>query len=364
VFGIFALADIFQPESGLVTVTVFGVWLANMRGVDLENILAFKETLSIVLISLLFIILAARIDFADLQALGWGALLICLVIQFLARPVSIMVSTRGSTLSQAERHFMAWIAPRGIVAAAISSLFALKLEKYGYEDATILVPLVFMVIIFTVLLQSLTAVPLAKMLRVTLPEPEGFLVFGGNRVARTIARGLLDNDVKVMVTDSSKERIARVEEEGLPAYRGNPLSEHAEYNLQLAGLGNLLAMSPYESENIVVAYHYRREFGKNNIYTLQALSEHDSSKATMSQLRGRKMFTERCSYAVLSKLIENGATMNHVTMEKKFDVTEFHEKFGKEAVPLFAIAPKNTTYCFTDAQVPGIDEGWRILYLG
>jgi len=364
VFGIFALADIFQPESGLVTVTVFGIWLANMRGVDLENILAFKETLSILLISLLFVILAARIDFADLQELGWGALFICLVIQFLARPLSVMVSTFGSTLSQAERHFMAWIAPRGIVAAAISSLFALKLEKYGYDDATILVPLVFMVIIFTVLLQSLTAVPLAKMLRVTLPEPEGFLIFGGNRLARTIAKGLLDNDIKVMVSDSLKERIARAEEEGIPVYRGNPLFAHAEYNLQLAGLGNLLALSAFASENIAAAYHYRREFGKNNIYTLQALSEQNSSKATISQLRGRKMFTGNRSYAVLSKMIEKGATVNQATMKKKFDVTEFHEEFGNDAVPLFAITPKNTAHCFTDSQIPGIDEGWRILYLG
>ena len=369
VFASFALADAIQPESGLVTVTVFGVWLANMKGVDLEHILAFKETLSILLISLLFIVLAARIDFSNLQLLGWKALLICLVMQFFARPLCIMMSTFGSTLKQSERHFMAWIAPRGIVAAAISSLFALKLENYGYDDAVILVPLTFSVIIFTVLLQSITAVPLAKLLKVSLPDPDGFLIIGSNRLARAIATSLMEFDIKVVIADTSKDRIARAEEANIPTYRGNPLSEHAEYNLELAGLGTLLAMSANESENVAAALHYRQEFGKNNIYSLLPTAKKgrggDTSKVrTMSQLRGQTLFSEKVSYQSLARMIEKGAKVRHFTQKDTFDLKDFQEKYGKEAVPLFGIDPENQAFCFSTENSLQIENGWQILYLG
>lgn len=369
VFGSFALSNALQPESGLVTVTVFGLWLTNMKGVDLEHILAFKETLSILLISLLFIVLAARIDLAALQQLGWKALLICLVVQFLARPLCVIVSTLGSTLSKAERYFMAWIAPRGIVAAAIASLFALELENYGYGDAIILVPLTFTVIIFTVLLQSLTAVPIANLLRVTLPEPDGFLIIGSNQLARAIARSLLELDIKVMIADSSREGIARAEEADIPVYRGNPLSEHATYNLEMDGLGTLLALSAHESENVAAIFHYRQEFGKNNIYALlptpATKRNNDTVKRrTMPQLRGKTLFSDKVGYQQLLGMIERGATVRRISLEDTFDANDFHKNYGQEAVPLFGIDPRNKAHCFSTEDRLQMGKGWKIIYLG
>lgn len=369
VFTSFALANMIQPEAGLITVTVFGVWLANMRGVDLEHILAFKETLSILLISLLFIVLAARVDFADLQQIGWKALLVCLAIQFLARPINIMLSTLGSKLSGAERNFMAWIAPRGIVAAAISSLFALKLEKYGYADGAFLVPLTFTVIIFTVLLQSMTAVPIAKLLKVTLPEPDGVLIIGSNRLSRAIARTLLDLKIKVVVADSSKERIARAREEEIPTYRGNPLSEHAEYNLELAGLGTLLALSAIESENIAATFHYRREFEKNNIYFLRQNGQDESGKAgspsrTSGQSPGQTLFSDEVGYGQLAKMIDRGASVGQLKVEDASDWQQFFRQKRNGAIPLFAIDGRNKVHCFSSENSFDIDDGWLILYLG
>ncbi|MBJ6969774.1 sodium:proton antiporter, partial [Vibrio cholerae] len=113
----------------------------------------------ILLITGLFILLAARIEVADFQALGWSALGLFVVMQLLARPASIFISTLRSTLNVREKAFLAWVAPRGIVAASISSLFAIKLMEFGIADAKLLVPLTFMVIIGTVVLQSSTARP-------------------------------------------------------------------------------------------------------------------------------------------------------------------------------------------------------------
>ena len=370
VFTSFAIADTIQPESGLVTVTVFGVLLANMRDVDLKNILAFKETLSILLISVLFIILAARIDINGLAQLGWNAVTICLIIQLIARPVCVIVSTLGSTLSRVEKGFIAWVGPRGIVAAAISSLFAFKLENYGYEDAAILVPLTFTVIIFTVTLQSLTALPLAKFLRLKLPENDGFLIIGSNRLSRAIAKKLIQFGVRVMIADNSSKKRAEAYYEDIPVYRAEPLGEDAGFNLDSAGLGSLLALSANKSENIAATFYYRREFGRSNIYMVlpsprvKNKSHDDSSERTISRLRCKTLFSEEVSYPLLAELHKKKAKIKVVSLDRKFDIDEFHEAHGKDAVPLFALDSQNKAYCFSPQNRLQPEEGWHILFLG
>ncbi len=203
VFAVFALSNVVEAEAGLLTVTVMGIRLANMRAVSIEHILDFKESLSVVLISALFIILAARIDFAQLQALGWGALGVLAVIQFVARPVKIALARWGSSLRWQERALLAWIGPRGIVAAAVAALFSMKLQAAGYAEAELLVPLTFMVIIGTVVLQSATAGLLARALGVAGPEPRGFLIVGANPLARMIAQALLKRGYNSVLCDST-----------------------------------------------------------------------------------------------------------------------------------------------------------------
>ena len=180
VLGAFVFSNHLQHESGLVTVTVMGILLANMKDVPIGDILDFKEHISMLLISVLFIMLAARLNINELLALGWGMSFLFIAIQFLARPMNIMVSSIGSSLTWPERHMLAWIAPRGIVAAAISTLFATQLQKAGYPDAAVLVPLTFFIIISTVLVQSVTARPIALWLKVAEPIPNGFIITGAN----------------------------------------------------------------------------------------------------------------------------------------------------------------------------------------
>ena len=224
----FIIANGLQAEAGLVTVTVMGIWLANMKNVDVQGIIDFKESISLLLISLLFITLAARIDLQALLDLGWRALLLFFAIQFLARPLNIVISATGSKLSWPERHFLAWIAPRGIVAAAISALFAVQLERAGFADANLLSPLTFFVIIATVLLQSTTARMVARWLKVVEPEPKGFLIVGANIVARSLAHALTHNGVKVLLADTVRGNVTKAKIEGLSCYFGNPFSEHAD----------------------------------------------------------------------------------------------------------------------------------------
>ena len=253
VLGIFIAANQVMHESGLLAVTLMGMWMANMKGVDVRHILHFKENLSVLLISGLFILLAARLDLNALIALGPFVLILLLIIQFIARPLNVALSTFGSGLNWRERALLAWIAPRGIVAAAVSAIFAIRLDEAGHEGALLLVPLTFAVIIGTVVLQSATARPLARLLKVAEPAPSGFLIVGANGPARALGKALQQLGSRVLLTDSSWENIRASRMEGLPTYFGNPASQHAESHLDLVGLGHLLALSPSGELN---AFHH------------------------------------------------------------------------------------------------------------
>ncbi len=365
VFGAFALADTLQPEAGLLTVTVMGIWLANLPEIDIAEILDFKESLSLVFNSGLFIVLAARLDLASMAELGWPALGLLAVMLLVARPLKVALSTWGSRLSWRERALIAWIAPRGIVAAAVSALFALRLEEHGMAGAEMLVPLTFMVIIGTVVIQSATARPLARWLRVAEPEPNGFLIVGANLVARTIAKGLAQRDYRVLLVDSNWESIQAARMEGMATYYGNPVSEHTDRHLDLVGIGRLLALSPIRELNTLASLRYRGEFGKNRIYTLQSsVDAHLPKEKRLPQLhRGYTLFGEDISYAKLASLINKGAKIHATTLTESFDFAAYQAKYGKLAIPLFAIDGRDRLQAFVANGVMQPKSGWSIIGL-
>ncbi|MCA1796049.1 MAG: sodium:proton antiporter, partial [Geobacteraceae bacterium] len=364
VFGSFAASNLIQAESGLVTVTVMGMWLANMPNVDMEEILDFKESLSILLISLLFIILASRLDFADFTALGWPAVFILLGIQFLARPLSVMVSAAGSNLTWPERHLLAWIAPRGIVAAAVSALFAMQLEQSGFPDASKIVPLTFMVIIGTVLIQSATARPIAMWLGVAEPEPRGCLIVGANPVARTIGLALKNAGFRVKLADSSWEYTSKSRMEGLPTYFGNPISEHSDRHLDMVGLGRMLALSPHEELNMGAAMHYRVDLGVENIFRVQNKSPRDKKpNQNLNQARGTILFGNNVTYSTLKDMLDHGAEIHSTKLTETYNYAHWKRSHGNFAVALFATDTRKNLRLFSvdDLFEPG--PGWQIYSL-
>lgn len=234
VVTVFTISNVLAHESGLLAVTVMGIRLANMRGVPLDNVLDFKETLTILFISVLFIVLAARIDFATMGAVGFGALLVLAAIQFVAQPLKVWVSAIGSPLRWQEKLLIAWIGPRGIVAAAISGLFAFRLQAEGIAGAETIVPLTFIVIVGTVLIASLTAAPLARRLGVAEPEPKGVLIVGAHAFARALAQVLVKLGYRVILADTDYLAIRQARMAGLETFFGNPVSEAADRKLDLS----------------------------------------------------------------------------------------------------------------------------------
>ena len=345
----FTVANALEHESGLIAVTVMGMWLANKKDVDIHAILNFKEHLSLLLISVLFILLAARIDLLQLASIGWQALLLLLVLQFIARPAKIWVSTVGLDISWPERGLLAWIAPRGIVAAAISAIFADKLVAAGYEDASLLVPLTFAMIIGTVVLQSATARLVAVWLGVAEPSPRGFLIVGANAFSRAVAKELVKHDFRCVLADSNWEDIRLARMAGLETFYGNPVSEHADLRLDLSGIGGLLAMSRQRYVNVISAVHFRADFGADRIFSLTAAA--DKNKADKHKVadsyQGNKLFSDELTYADLVNMVAKGRQLKSTTLTEEFDWVKYHDKYEHSRLPLFLIDSKGIVKPFT-----------------
>lgn len=366
VITIYTTTNHLQEESGLLAVTVMGIWMANMRRVPMDDILNFKESLSILLISGLFIILAARIDVSELAAVGWSALGVFLVIQFIARPLKIVVSALGSTLTWQERVMLGWIAPRGIVAAAVSALFAMRLEEAGFEQAPLMVSLTFVIIIGTVVLQSATARPLANRLGVAEPEPRGLLIIGANKVARNIALALKEQGFRTLLTDSHWPNVSNALMVGLEAFWGNAISERADRHLDLVGVGTMLGLSQNDHLNVLAAQRYSREFGKGSVYVLPPPPNKagDGIHAASKEHRGEMLFGENLNYPKIASLISKGSEIRATRLGESFNWEQYNEKYANRGTPLFAVNTKGNLRIFGDDHHPiKPAAGWTILAL-
>ena len=335
VFAVYAGADYLARESGLLSVTVMGMVLANLKNTDIDDILDFKESLSILLISGLFIILAARIEFYQFRELGWHALGVLATIMLLARPIAVWVSSFTSDLKPREKLLIAWIGPRGIVAAAVASLFAIRLEAEGYPGASLLVPLTFFIIIGTVIIQSATAKTIAHWLGVREPPATGLLIVGSGNVARIIGKALQESGLKVILTDSNWENISQARMEGLNTYFGNPASEYADRNLDLTGIGKMLAMTGNTNQNSLASLRFKSEFGVQKIFQLKTNKEQIiSEKHTLStRHRGNRLFGEDITYGQMASLLRQGAEIKSTQLSDEYDYEAYIANRTEQLIP-------------------------------
>ncbi len=363
VFAVFVIADTVEHEAGLLAVTIMGMTMANMDDLDIDDILDFKESLSLLLISMLFIILAARVQLTQFTELGLAGLGVLAITMFVARPVSVFVSAIGSDLSIREKLMISWIGPRGIVAAAVSSLFALRLENEGYSEAALLVPLTFLIIIGTVVIQSATAKHVGNLLGVREPSQTGMLIIGAGNVARAIGKQLQALGFRVMLTDSSWENTSLARMEGLETYYGNPVSEHADRNLSLVGLGKLLAMSGRGSLDTLACLRFKADFGVKNLYQLRTTREqHIADKHIVStRHRGYELFGENITYGTMAQLLRNGAEIKTTTLSEEFDFDAYMEKYGERSIPLFAIDNKERLHIFVAGGNMRPEKDWKVI---
>ncbi len=361
----YSLSNALAHESGLLAVTIMGVALGNMRNLHVDDILDFKEHLTTLLVSSLFILLAARLPWPLPPGMLVAGVVILLVSQLMIRPISVAIATAGSSLDWRERALIAWVAPRGIVAAAISALFALRLDALGMHGADALVPLVFILIIGTVVLQSATARPLARWLGVAEPEPRGVLGFGADEVPRAVAKALHDGGIRVLLADDDWEGIRRARMDGLATFFGNPTSSHADRHLDLPGIGRLLAMSTHRERNSLACLHYRDEFGRGKVYRLRNLGPDETSEraALADRLLAPPLFEESMTHGRFADLLAQEWRVKSTRLTATFDWPHFVEQYGSASILLFGIEEKGALRVASAKRELEPRPGWTVIAL-
>ncbi len=349
VLAVYAISDELQAESGLATVTIFGIALANQRQVAVEHFVQFKESLGVLLIAVLFVLLSSRMPLGDLTALGWPGIVFIGVLIVVVRPASIGVATWRSSLSWQERGLLCGLAPRGIVAAAVASVFSLELSaltKEGHipaeiaQQAELLTPLTFLVIVSTVAIYGLSAAPLARRLGLADSNPQGVLFAGSGPFARAIARVLKAEGYEVALIDSSYRQVSAARMEGLRARKANILSEYLQDDLELAGIGRFLAMTPNDEVNALAALEFQRIFGKRSVFRLASPTTSTSEQGELAVVApniSKTLFSPGMTYSVLEKRLAGGAVIKKTPLSDEFNFDEFLELYGDSAVVLFVI---------------------------
>jgi NhaP-type Na+/H+ or K+/H+ antiporter len=334
-FVALTIANLIQAESGLLAVTVMGIVLANQKWVSIRHVVEFKETLTVLLISCLFIILASRLKLEELLGLGWRSFAFVAVLVVVARPVSVFASAWRSSLTWQERVFLGCMAPRGIVAAAISSVFALGLVSAGYPQAVEMVPITFLVVFLTVLLYGLGAAPLARRLGLTQINPQGILFVGAEAWVRALAGALKDEDCPVFLVDTDWENISQCRMAGLPCLYGSALAEATRERIDYTGLGRMLAVTSNNEVNSLACLSYTEDFSRQEIYQLPfPTDKSELHEEVRQEHRGRFLIGTQQDFALLEDLHQDEIKIRKTRITKEFDYASFRIEHGSTLLPL------------------------------
>ncbi len=314
VLGVYAIADHFASESGLLAVTLMGIALRNQKSTPVAHIIEFKENIRTLLISVLFITLTARIQPEDLGALGLRDFAFVVFLILVVRPGAVTLATLGSNLRHSERRFLAGLAPRGIVAAAVSALFAQELTLLGgdhWQGLERFAPLAFLVIVVSVVVYGIGARPLARHLGLAEREPQGVLILGVHAFSKALSKALQKAGVQVLMVDSNRAAVIDANLEGHNALCANALSMESHDTLPLGGIGHLLALTSNDEVNALVCLHYRELFGRRHCFQVrpQPGTENRAGGAPPAapiDLLGRLLFKSEASLARLHERLARG----------------------------------------------------------
>lgn len=362
---VFVESEIFAHESGLLAVVVMGMVLGNSKLENLKELLYFKESLSVLLISILFILLAANINIEDLYLLyNWETVVLFLIVVLIVRPLAVFVSTNKSTLKFNERLFISWVGPRGIVAAGIASLFGSKLIKQGVEGAEYITPLVFMIVLGTVLLNATTARLFSKIVGVFLTKSDGILIVGASKVSRILGNYLNDSGRNVVLIDSNKSNIGQAKKMGLEAINTDIYSNSLLDNIELSDVGYLMALTGSPSINRYAIRKFGQQFGENGSFRL--VSKEEMKDENNNPKEG--LFSHTDDYETLSKVAKSYPNIHEIELKDAqhyLDLIKYTNS-DKDTIPLFI---KNTEgdlqiiSSYND-EVEDLQDGYSLVYFG
>ncbi|KAB7627461.1 cation:proton antiporter [Alkalilimnicola sp. S0819] len=329
----FLLSNQVQHEAGLVAVTVFGIVLANRGLADIEEVRRFKEYLTVLLVSAVFILLTANITPETLRLLDWRAAALLAAVLFLVRPAAVLLATVRSDMTWRERLLVAWIAPRGIVAAAVAGVFGPEMVAAGYAQAELLMPLIFALVLLTVIVHGFSLDKLARVLDLASSERRGVLIVGATPWSVEFASTLQKLDVSVMVADPSWSRLRGARLGGLRYYYGEILSEDAEERLDLSDIGYLLALTDNDAYNALVCSRFINTFGRENVFQLPTSVE-EQPREMRRTLKGRVLYGRDARYEELLRLHYQGWRFQKTRLTEDYPAESYFTEMDDNAMPL------------------------------
>lgn len=344
----FALSNALQHESGLFAATVMGLTLANQKRAEIRQIVDFKENLRVLLIAALFILLAARLSWDDARALlSPGVLAFLVILVVIVRPACVLLSTIGSALGRKERIFLMAMAPRGIVAASIAAVFGIRLEAQGFEHANLLTPFTFAVIIGTVALYGLSSRPIAKRLGLAEPNPQGVIIVGAHWWARTIASALRDAGIRTLLVDNNRANSRAARASQLPIHTANILDESLLEEIDLGGMGRLVALTANDLVNVMACQRFMRVLGRENVYQLAGQVDPAEAKGHAGHPHGRRLFSAESSYREIDRMLGSGGEIRTVPFTDASKLSALRPEEGPRVVPMFLITSKKRVRVLT-----------------
>lgn len=345
---VFAASNALVPESGLVTVTVLGLLLANQERVTIKHVVEFKENLRVLLISVLFIVLSARVEigWTQINQIGWRGIVFVGAMILVIRPIAASLATLGSDLRQNERLLLAWIHPRGIVAAAVASLLAIQLANTPFAgEANRLVLITFLVIVGTVFVYGLSLSTVAKRLGLAGDEPQGVLFAGATPMIREIAKSLQAEGFDTLLVDTNPQNISAARMAGLPVCYASIGSDYVHEETDLSDIGRLLAMTPNDEVNSLATAEFAEHFGTANVYQLDTPATSERHEKVPAHRRGRTLFAAGVTFSKLAQRFGQGAAIKKTTLTEDFTMADFRAKYPS-ALLLFTIPePGQLTIC-------------------
>ena len=364
VLAVFVLSDLFAHESGLLAVVVMGMVIGNMKVAELKEILYFKESLSILLISILFILLAANMNVEDMMLLyRWETIVLFAIVVFVLRPIGVFLSTANSGLKLNEKLFISWVGPRGIVAAGIASLFGLKLMMLNVPGAQYITPLVFMIVLGTVLLNATTARLFAKVSGVFLKSSDGIILIGASNFARLIATYLKKNGRRVVLIDSNENNINKAKSLGLEAIEGNVYSDELLEDVELNDIGYLLALTGSAAINEYAIEKFTPIFGEHGSFRIISTDELKEGNLIPKEY----LFTHKDDFINLSEVVRDFPLVNEVIIssEKHYKSLLIEINDEPHSIPMFLKDNAGVIHIISaiDASIK-IEKGNTLIYIG
>lgn len=364
----YALPNAYLHESGLLAVTIMGVVIGNSSLASLDEIRRFKENITIMLVSGVFILLAANIDLSTLLALGWRELLFVAMVLMVVRPLAVMLSLIGTDLPLNEKLIVGWIGPRGVVAVAIAGLFGARLVDLGVEDAAILPPLAFAIVAVTVVLHGFSLEPLSRRFGLRSTAIKGVLIVGATPFSRQLAETIQASGRPVLITDRNWSRLRSIRRHDIPTYYGEVLTEDAEMDIEINRFSTLLALTDNEDYNALVCANYGPEFGHHQVFQL-APAEDGRSRNNKSNednsapdSLGGRYFAKQLSFATAENRLREGWGIRRTNLSEDYDL-EAYRADNPEALILGAYTESGDIRMMTADIALSADEDETLLAL-